>query len=112
MKPRILLVILQAIIVSVAFPQTYIPPGDVSGTWISGNSPYYIQGDITILNDSTLTIEPGVLVEFQGYYALNVQGRLSAIGTDTSIITFTVDDTTGFHNSGEYSWRVERNSIC
>ena len=54
------------------------------------DSPYYIQGDITIPNDSTLTIEAGVLVEFQGHYALNVQGQLLAIGTDTNIITFTV----------------------
>jgi len=98
MKPGNLLVILQVILVSVAFSQTYIPPGDVSGTLGFNGSPYYIQGDITIPNDSTLTIEPGVLVEFQGHYALNVQGQLLAIGTDTNIITFTVDDTAGFHN--------------
>ena len=33
MKPGKLLVILQVILVSVAFSQTYIPPGDVYGTW-------------------------------------------------------------------------------
>jgi hypothetical protein len=62
MKTGKLLVILQIILVMVAYSQTYIPPGDVSGMWILSSSPYYIQGDITIPNDSTLIIEPGVLV--------------------------------------------------
>jgi hypothetical protein len=39
------------------------------------------------------------MVEFQGHFALNVQGRLLALGTQTSEITFTINDTTGFHNS-------------
>jgi hypothetical protein len=76
--------------------QTVIPPGDVSGTWMLTGSPYQVQGDIQIPDGSTLTIEPGVTVEFQGHYALNVQGRLLAIGTVTDSIIFTVNDTTGF----------------
>ena len=98
MKKMIKFYILLIFLVSNSFSQTFIPPGDVSGTWAILNSPYYIQGDITIPNDSTLTIEPGVLVEFQGYYALNVQGRLLAVGTGSNKIEFTVNDTTGFHN--------------
>ena len=43
------------------FSQTFIPPGDVSGTWTYLNSPYYIQGDITIPSDSTLTLSPACL---------------------------------------------------
>ncbi|MCJ7650610.1 MAG: T9SS type A sorting domain-containing protein [Candidatus Lokiarchaeota archaeon] len=78
--------------------QTVIPPGDVSGTWTWGGSPYEIQGEITIPNGLTLAIEPGVLVEFQGHYKLNVQGRLLAMGTETDTITFTINDTTGFSN--------------
>ena len=76
------------ILLTTSYSQTFIPAGDVYGTWAILNSPYYIQGDITIPNDSTLTIEPGVLVEFQGHYALNVQGRLLAIGTDANKIDF------------------------
>jgi hypothetical protein len=98
MKLGIHLFVLQLILVSNNFSQTYIPPGDVSGIWTFGNSPYYIQGDISIPDDSILLIEPGVIIEFQGHYALNVQGRLLAIGTDTNKITFTISDTTGFHN--------------
>ena len=78
--------------------QTIIPPGDVSGTWTLGGSPYEIQGEITIPYLQTLTIEPGVIVEFQGHYKLNVQGRLLAVGTEADTIVFTINDTTGFHN--------------
>ncbi|MGB5530251.1 MAG: right-handed parallel beta-helix repeat-containing protein, partial [Ignavibacteriaceae bacterium] len=78
--------------------QTVIPPGDVSGTWAIGGSPYEIQGEITIPDGLTLTIEPGVTVEFQGHYKLNVQGRLFAIGTENDTIVFTLNDTTGFHD--------------
>ncbi len=73
-------------------------PGNVSGTWALKGSPYYINGEITIPNDSTLTIEPGVDVIFTGNYKFNVKGRLLAIGTETDTILFTVNDTTGFHH--------------
>ena len=76
--------------------QTIVPPGDVSGTWLLAGSPYQVQGDIQIPDGTTLNIEPGVTVEFQGHFALNVQGRLLAIGTVTDSIIFTVNDTTGF----------------
>jgi len=71
--------------------QTYITGGDVSGTWTLANAPYYIQGEITIPNDSILTIEPGVDVVFMGHYKFNVQGRLLAIGTLQDSISFTAD---------------------
>ena len=74
--------------------QTTIPGGNVSGTWIFAGSPYLIQGAIMIPNDSTLTIEPGVTVNFQGTYKLYMQGRLLAIGTVADSITFTAADTT------------------
>jgi hypothetical protein len=76
--------------------KTVIPPGDVSGTWALGGSPYEIQGEITIPDGLTLTIEPGVLVEFQGHYKFIVEGRLLAVGTETDTIVFTINDTTGF----------------
>src|SRR3990172_6588506 len=36
--------------------QTDIPAGNVSGTWTKVNSPYHINGEVTIPNDSILTI--------------------------------------------------------
>jgi len=73
---------------------TNIPSGTVSGSWTLSGSPYNIQGSIQIPNDSTLTIQPGVVVNFLGTYKLNVQGRLLAIGTAADSITFTAADTT------------------
>jgi hypothetical protein len=84
-----------AILALVAFTsaQTIIPAGNVSGTWTYGGSPYLVQGSIMIPNNTTLTIEPGVVVNFQGSYKLYPQGRLLAIGTAEDTITFTSDDT-------------------
>jgi parallel beta-helix repeat protein len=77
---------------------TDIAAGNVSGTWTLANSPYYINGEITIPNGETLTIEPGVEVVFMGHYKFNVQGRLIAIGTAQDTIRFTAENTgTGWH---------------
>jgi parallel beta-helix repeat protein len=62
--------------------------GNVSGTWYKSLSPYYISGDITIPEDSTLTIEPGVQVIFTGHYLFNVEGRVLAVGNQTDSISF------------------------
>ena len=71
---------------------TPVAAGNVSGIWILGNSPYHINGEITIPNDSTLTIEPGVEIVFMGHYKLNVQGRLLAVGTKKDSIRFAAED--------------------
>jgi hypothetical protein len=73
--------------------QTSIPGGTVSGTWTVSGSPYHIMGSIMVPNDSTLNIEPGVTVNFQGAYKLYVQGRVIAIGIQTDTIHFTCDNT-------------------
>jgi predicted outer membrane repeat protein len=85
-----------AILALVAFSsaQTIIPAGNVSGTWTYAGSPYLVQGSVMVPNGSTLTIEPGVTVNFQGPYKLYPQGRILAIGTATDTITFTAADTT------------------
>ncbi len=98
MKIFILLILFLGSISTFTFTQTNIPAGNVSGTWILAKSPYYINGEITIPDDSTLTIEQGVEVVFTGHYKLNVQGRLLAIGTKTDSIRFTADDkNAGWH---------------
>jgi predicted outer membrane repeat protein len=77
--------------------QTYIPAGFVSGTWESAQSPYYIQGNIEIHYDSTLVIESGVEVLFDGSYKLTVHGLLDASGTEADSILFTaVNPATGW----------------
>jgi hypothetical protein len=48
-----------------------------------------VTDDVLVADGVTLTIPPGVRVEFQGYYALRVAGRLLAIGTPEAPIDFT-----------------------
>ncbi|MDO9578441.1 MAG: choice-of-anchor Q domain-containing protein, partial [Candidatus Cloacimonadales bacterium] len=86
------------------FSQTTIPAGNVSGIWDLTGSPYLIEGEIEIPNGQTLTIDPGCLIEFQGHYKFNVQGRLLAVGTEQDSIRFTVADTTGFYNNTHIGW--------
>lgn len=77
---------------------TDIDSGSVSGRWRLKESPYNINGEITVPKDSTLTIEPGVEVIFTGHYKFNVKGRLLAVGTKTDSIRFTAEDKkSGWH---------------
>jgi parallel beta-helix repeat protein len=80
------------------FADTSITAGEVSGSWTAVNSPYLIEGEINVPDGLTLSIEPGVRVIFQGYYKLNVQGRLLSIGTQQDTIIFTAEDiAVGWH---------------
>jgi len=68
---------------------TFIPEGPVSGTWTAENSPYYVDGHLTVENGETLTIEPGVEVAVRGPYHFEVQGCVKAEGTAEDNIVFT-----------------------
>ena len=68
MSRKFLIFMLLFLSLGTLFSQTPVPEGNVSGTWTLAGSPYLINGDITIPFDSTLTIEPGIVVEFQGHY--------------------------------------------
>ena len=69
-------------------------------SWTTADSPYEVcPGGVTVAQDVTLTIEPGVTVQFQPDSRLTVSGALMAVGTPTQTITFTgVTTATG-------SWR-------
>ena len=60
-----LICVITAILIASA--QTTIPGGYVSGTWEESGSPYLIEGEVTVHSDSTLNIEPGVEVNFNGF---------------------------------------------
>ncbi len=78
--------------------KTDIPGGTASGVWTREGSPYQVNGSVTVPNDSTLTIEPGVEVVFTGHYKLNVEGRLLAVGSQEDSIRFGAADTqAGWH---------------
>lgn len=65
--------------------------------WTIENSPYVITSDIFIDDGFTLTIDAGVVVKFGYGMNLIVDGKLEALGTDTSPIYFTSsnDDSVG-----------------
>lgn len=74
----------------ILFAQTIIPGGDVSGTWTPAESPYQIQDSVKVPAGSTLVIQPGVTVEFVADARFIVYGTLTANGTLTDSIIFTV----------------------
>ncbi len=65
--------------------------GTVSGTWTLAGSPYYVVNNINVPTDSTLIINPGVEVIFNGYYKLNVgsNATLQALGAEDDSVIFT-----------------------
>ena len=67
-------------------------------TWSSDTIRVY--NDVIVQYPATLSINPGVYIEFQGNYSLSILGGIKAIGTESDSIIFTVnnyasiDDTT------------------
>ena len=63
---------------------------EVSGTLCGNlsiiNSPYVFTGDVLVPEECTLTIEPGVVVDLNGYI-LNVLGSLECHGTESERVT-------------------------
>ncbi|TKJ41217.1 hypothetical protein CEE37_06010 [candidate division LCP-89 bacterium B3_LCP] len=86
------------VLVTIASSETIIPGGYVSGLWEAAGSPYLIEGEIAIYSDSTLNIEPGVDIIFQGHYKFIINGWLEAVGTEEDSIIFdTADPSDGWH---------------
>ncbi len=85
-----LIFLLPLLLPCLAFAQTNVS-GNQSGIWTSDNSPYQVTGDVTVPSGQRLDIEPGVEINFQGYYRFYVDGNLQAIGTEDAMILFTTD---------------------
>jgi len=79
--------------------------GTISENTVWDDDTVKVCGYVTIEDSITLIIAPGVYVEFQGEYGIRVFGKLSAIGTVTDTITFTVRDTTGYSQNNHTGWR-------
>jgi parallel beta-helix repeat protein len=60
-------------------------------TWYFSQSPYYIEGDVYVDENITLTIEPGVDVRFTPGYGLYVDGNINAVGLPNKMINFTTN---------------------
>jgi len=87
---RVTAVILLLIVPQLALSQTTVS-GNQSGVWTATGSPYLVTGELAVPSGQTLTIEPGVEVNFQGHFKLTVNGRLDAVGADGDTICFTTD---------------------
>ncbi|MCL5948996.1 MAG: right-handed parallel beta-helix repeat-containing protein [Candidatus Bathyarchaeota archaeon] len=74
-------------------------------TWTKANSPYRLTGSVFVSPGVTLTIEPGVTVDFYAY-TLQVGGTLNARGTtDSNIILFSsVSAPTSLYFTYSTSW--------
>jgi hypothetical protein len=87
--------------------QTNVQGPYVSGIWSATNSPYLIQSSILVHSDSSLIIEPGVRIIFQGHFKLLVLGQISAIGTSQDSIHFSAANT----SSGWFGIRFDNTPI-
>jgi parallel beta-helix repeat protein len=69
--------------------------GDVWGVWSPDNNPYRVVGELRVPPGSSLVIQPGCFIDFQGHYKFMVDSTaiLSAVGTESDSITFTTADT-------------------
>ena len=63
-------------------------------TWEVTDSPIRVTSDVLVFPDTTLTIEPGVVVLFDSGTRLTIRGHLNAIGTDVDPILLTSSSAT------------------
>ncbi|HNX01151.1 MAG TPA: hypothetical protein PKK33_07280, partial [Candidatus Cloacimonadota bacterium] len=87
--------------------------GNQSGTWSEENNPYILIGDVTVPAGQTLTVNPGVIVQSQGNYQIDVLGQLSAVGTESDSIHFgiTADNTGAIWNGLKFENVTGTNSL-
>lgn len=60
-------------------------------TWKLEDSPVKVRANVTVPDGASLKILPGVRVLFQGYYHLQVNGALEAVGDPNKMIVFTCE---------------------
>lgn len=86
--------------------QTYVPGGVISeADWTSADSPYIVQGNITVAGK--LSVGPGVEVKVDGYYRITVNGHVQIEGTELQPVSFSAVDTTGWSSdiNTDGGWR-------
>ncbi|MFY9578322.1 MAG: DUF6531 domain-containing protein [Gaiellaceae bacterium] len=102
---------LAAAVVALGQPQSALATTHIGSTtytsnttWTTAGSPYVLDGNVTVNAGVTLTINPGVIVKFNGTIRqMFVNGTLSAVGTSASPIIFTSyqDDSAGGDTNGD-----------
>ena len=56
--------------------------------WTKDKSPYLVTDNILVPEGSTLIIDSGVDVQFNGAYYIQIEGALHAVGSETERIKF------------------------
>ena len=81
------------------YPSNITVSGTIStdSTW-GGVDTVYVDGNLTVASTAKVTIDPGTIVTFTGWYKLTVNGIIHAIGAIDDTIEFTKEDTTGFYD--------------
>jgi plastocyanin/aerobic-type carbon monoxide dehydrogenase small subunit (CoxS/CutS family) len=64
-------------------------------TWALSGSPYTITGNVLVSNGVTLTIQPGVVINFSDDFKILVKGNIISSGTSESLITFNGNSSEG-----------------
>ena len=89
------IVILGLVLSTTALSPAIQVSGDTWGTWSADNNPYEVVGNLRVPPESTLVIEAGCYVEFQGYYAfvVDTSAVIQALGNAFNSINFTTSVT-------------------
>jgi parallel beta-helix repeat protein len=99
-----LLLLLMVATWNVAIGEVIVPSSIGSDTiWSAAESPYVLQGDVTVEVGATLTIQPGVVVKAYPACSLYVKGALIAQGIADGPVVFTSlnDDSDDHDTNGD-----------
>lgn len=94
-RPACLILTVIILISCLAFVRVSVHATTVSGVittnteWTIDDSPITCNGGVRVAPNATLTIDPGVTVNFGTYGSMSVSGTLTAVGAPDNPITFT-----------------------
>ncbi|AXY72742.1 hypothetical protein D3H65_01595 [Paraflavitalea soli] len=109
-RARTMMAILCLLFAPFAKGQTNVS-GNQSGTWTLAGSPYILTATVTVPAGQTLTIQPGVVVQFRRFnYNLTVNGSLQAIGTAADSIRFVGKSDLTYSSASNYGGTIYLNS--
>jgi predicted outer membrane repeat protein len=80
-----------------SFSQTIEFLGSITQNTVWDYDTVKITGNVTVNSGSTLTINEGSLIQFQGNYKISSVGSLHLLGSKEKNIVFTINDTTGYY---------------
>jgi len=112
-KTKHLIILLGMIILS--YPVFALNHSDTissNETWYAADNPHIIDGNVTVDNGVTLTIEQGCEVYFDGNYYLRINGVLEADGTSGNHIIFTSNQITPEKGDWQYLYFYNADPGC